>query len=148
MPLQTLEIGGTPADEDCAQTGSSKYDYFELNRLECLAYITALKRKYGEPPEGARLVIKNSAHDFGTYCEACVRFDPEDPKHWTYAELVEPGLATWDEVDMWPPVKYDDHGNAVHVLRNPASWDRTTNPDCQEIGPMTIGAVLSSKTDT
>jgi hypothetical protein len=143
----TVEIGGAPFEENCAQTGSKQYDAYELNRLECRAYIVALKRKYGEPPDKALLRIRDYQHDFGTYCETVCRYDTDDEAAMAYATKVEKGLATWASVGMWPPVTYDETGrHAVHIIRKPDLWLKETNPDCQtEPGGLSIGAVLASK---
>ena len=131
--MEILEIGGTPADEPCAQTAATNYEFSDLNRVECQAYVMALRRKYGEPPDGAEYLIKANPHDFGTYREVVIRFDPDIPAAVQYAEKVERGLSLWEEADMWPPVTYDDRGNAVNILRKPQSWDRTNNPEAREL---------------
>jgi hypothetical protein len=69
--VETIEIGSTPCDEQCAQVGDS--DYPERSRAECRAFINLISRTMGEPPEGVGLFIKSNAHDFGTYREVAVK---------------------------------------------------------------------------
>ena len=93
---ETLELGPTPYEEECAQVGSE--DYHERVYREGRAYISQLIRQHGEPPEGADLRIKANAHDFGTYHEVVVVYDPEDEAAVKYAWDLEgntPGR--WDD---------------------------------------------------
>ncbi len=121
-----LEIGGTPCDEECAQTGVTR-DAQEYNRLECRAYIEALRIKYGKEPEGAELRLKGSSHEFGTYYEVACHYDQNNEAARSYAFKVENGLATWEEAGFWKPVVYD-RSQPVHVIRDPAAWSREANP--------------------
>lgn len=84
---ETLTIGPTPADEDCAQVGQPGYE--ERARAECAQFIKAIKRTLGEPPEGASLRIKANSHDFGTYHEVAVVFDANNRKAMAYALKVD-----------------------------------------------------------
>lgn len=128
MPMQYIEIGGSPASEPCAQTGASTYDFVEANRLECRAYIAGLRLKYGPPPEGGRFQVKGNPHDFGTYYEVRFIYPEDSPDGRAYADKVENGLATWAEVGMWAPVVYDDKGNFVHMIKDEELWMRDFNP--------------------
>ncbi len=111
MPaVETIEIGGVPANEACAQI-SPKRDNSALNLLECQAYIAALKRVYGEPPEGASFRIKANHHEFGTYREVHFKYDPGIGIHRLYAIKVEQGLEHWRDARMSAPVQYDPRGN-------------------------------------
>ncbi|ABX19846.1 hypothetical protein L0Y81_30040 (plasmid) [Burkholderia multivorans] len=69
--VETIEIGPAPCDEACAQVGDMRY--LERSRAECTAFINQIRRTLGEPPDGASLFIKSSAHDFGTYWEVVVK---------------------------------------------------------------------------
>lgn len=131
MPV--IQIGQTPGEEDCAQVGSKLYDYPELARIEARAYMVGLRKKFGEPPEGATLFIKGTPHDYGTYYEAALRYDTSVPAAVDYAMKVEDGFGRWDEVNMWPPVTYDEKGNALNILRKQESWDREKNPEARNI---------------
>ncbi len=53
---EIYRIGPCPANEEPAQ--STDPDFHQKNKAECLAFITAIKRICGEPPEGARLTIE------------------------------------------------------------------------------------------
>jgi hypothetical protein len=124
--MAIIEIGGVPSEEDCVATGVTE-NATSLNRLECRAYIEALRLKYGSEPEGAKLSTKGNPHDFGTFYEVVCRYDPEIKAAWEYAYLVENGLARWLDVGMWAPVMYD-RCQPVSIIRDPALWLRETNP--------------------
>lgn len=112
--LDHLFIGPCPADEQCAQTGITEGAY-RLNRLEALAYIQALRKVYGDEPEGAYLHIKTEHHDFGKYCEAVIYFEDDKPEAVDYAYKVEAGLGTWAEADMTAPVQYDHRHQPIGI---------------------------------
>lgn len=90
-----LTIGCVPFDEPCAQVG--KPHYSTVARRECNAYREALIAHYGPPPEDVVLAIKGFPHDFGTYHEVVVYYNPNDSKQCDYAFKIESGL------DSWPP---------------------------------------------
>ena len=73
--MDYLEIGPSPALEECAQVGSD--DYANRTRKECRAFINQLRRTFGLEPAGAKLFIKANPHDFGTYYEVACRFEDE-----------------------------------------------------------------------
>jgi hypothetical protein len=87
MAKETLEIGSSPCNEECAQVGSD--GYYERAQDECKRFIALIREKIGKEPEGARLFIKSNAHDFGTYYEVAVKFDPEDQAATEYAYRCE-----------------------------------------------------------
>jgi hypothetical protein len=92
-----LFIGSTPADEDCAQVGQPNYRREAL--AECRAFIEAIKKKLGPPPENAELAIKACPHDFGTYHEVVCYYEDTDRKSLDYALKCESDApATWAEV--------------------------------------------------
>ena len=122
--MNSISIGSTPGEEDCAQTG--RPEAYDLQSLECRAYIAALKLKYGEPPEGCRLYAKSCPHDLGQYREVWCSY-PDTQEGVDYAMKVENGLRTWDEVGMWKPVVYD-RGAPLAIIRDPALWIRVYNP--------------------
>lgn len=101
----TLIIGSSPANEDCAQVGTD--DYGSRARKECSAFIELIRRKLGPEPEGASLRIKGQAHDFGTYYEVAVSYDDTNEKATNYAYKVESKAPMkWDaqakvELGMW-----------------------------------------------
>jgi hypothetical protein len=105
-----VDIGGTPHDEECAQIGDSFPHGQELNKLECRAYILALRRHYGPEPDGASLVIKANPHDFGTWREVRCTFERENEAAREYAYKVENGLRFWAHGCLSAPVVYDDRG--------------------------------------
>src|SRR3546814_21168986 len=46
-----IDLGGTPANEDCAQIGHTP-DFERLNRLEVATYRAAVIARCGPPPDG------------------------------------------------------------------------------------------------
>lgn len=90
-----IDIGPSPAAEDCAQLGTD--DYSELAREECKRFIAFIRKHKGEEPAGARLAIKSNAHDFGTYYEVVCYFDDECEEATNYAFACESDLPEhWD----------------------------------------------------
>ena len=93
-----IAIGSSPVDEDCAQVGSTEYDYYERAKRECTAFIHQLRRQFGEEPPSARLSVKSFSHDFGTYYEVVCYYDDEDEESMDYAFKLEAETPNeWDE---------------------------------------------------
>jgi hypothetical protein len=91
-----LEIGSTPAEEDCEQLGPNYRP--ERARQECQAFIHQLRRQFGEEPADASLRVKGSSHDFGLYLEVVCYYDPNDEESTEYAFKCEGEAWTeWDE---------------------------------------------------
>ena len=76
MSRDTLSIGSTPYGEDCAQVGSTEYDYATRARAECKAFMQQIAKHYPEPDNGY-LKIKANPHDFGTYHELVIVYDDQ-----------------------------------------------------------------------
>lgn len=105
-----FDIGGAPANEDCAQIGHTA-DFERINRLEIDAYRAAIQARFGMSPEGCQLVQITNRHDFGPYRTLGL-------KVWTvaqdradviaYVDHVENGLGSWIEAGFTAPVRYDD----------------------------------------
>lgn len=95
-------LGPCPSDEQAAQ--SCDDNFHEANKAECRAFITAIKRVCGEPPEGAVLKIKSSSHDFGSYREVVVEFDDNDQAAAEYAMKCDKDAPTeWSQAGMEAP---------------------------------------------
>lgn len=105
-------IGPAPCDEECAQLGSD--DYVARANVEMRAFIHQLRRVHGKEPEGARLHVVWTPHDFGTYgsisctfddtkvgaCDYALRCEGEMPERWdeeAHNELGERGFAVNEE---------------------------------------------------
>src|SRR3546814_12289724 len=58
-----IDLGGAPANEDCAQLGHTP-DFERLNRLEVAAYRAAVIARCGPPPDGCALISITTRHDF------------------------------------------------------------------------------------
>jgi hypothetical protein len=93
----TIEVGGAPCNEECAQVGAEGFS--ERNRAECRAYINLIRRAFGNEPDGATLIIKSNAHDFGNYREVAVRLDDDaSDEAIQYADRCESDApAEWDD---------------------------------------------------
>lgn len=91
-----LEISATPFDEQCAQVGSA--DYQKWAKLECNTLMAQIRRVLGPEPEGSKLAILTSPHDFGTYYEVAIQYDDVDAKATGYAMDCESGAMgmEWD----------------------------------------------------
>ncbi|MCF8707001.1 hypothetical protein [Rhizorhapis sp. SPR117] len=105
-----IDLGGAPANEDCAQLGHSP-DFERLNRLEVAVYRAAIIARFGPPPEGCALVSITNRHDFGIYRTLGLRVDGIVARRElaaAYIAAVEDGLGSWIEAGFVPPVRYDD----------------------------------------
>ncbi len=82
-----INIGPTPAGEECAQVGDS--DYHKRAFKECNRFIKQLESEFGKPPREAELNIKSFHHDFGIYHEVVCYFDTEDEESQGYCYEIE-----------------------------------------------------------
>jgi hypothetical protein len=102
MHEDIIWLGPSPANEDCAQVGDP--NYAARARDECRAYVRAIRSVCGPEPEGARLVIRPLPHDYGSYFEVAVVFDPDNQQAARYAALVDDTAPrTWEEAGIEPP---------------------------------------------
>jgi hypothetical protein len=93
-----FSLGQTPSEEDCAQVGQP--DYRQKALAECERYIELIRATLGPEPEGAELAIKSFSHDFGTYYEVVIWFEPDDATAVAYAERCEDDApTTWEGGD-------------------------------------------------
>lgn len=95
MSYDYVDIGPTPASEDCEQLGPN-YNPNKA-RAECKAFINQIRRERGEEPFGARLTIKSNPHDFGTYLEVVCKFDENNEEAAEYAFSCECTAEYWDD---------------------------------------------------
>jgi hypothetical protein len=133
---QIIDLGGAPANEDCAQLGHTP-DFDRLNRLEVATYRAAIIARFGSPPAGCDLVAITNRHDFGVYRTLGLRTDAMPAQRETiatYIAAVENGLASWIEAGFAPPVRYDD-GAAPAV-------------DRERIDDIVMGALIATRPDT
>jgi len=92
----SIQIGSTPCDEECAQVGEDGYSV--KARAECQAFRNQLRRKFGPEPEGVSIRIKGNSHDFGTYYEVELSFDDSNEKACEYVYKVDKETPQfWDE---------------------------------------------------
>lgn len=105
MNEDIIWIGPCPSHEDCSQVGSP--DYARNAKIECRAYIDAIRKVCGQEPEGTRLTIKGQPHDFGDYFEVALLFDGDNRVAAEYAQKVdEHAPRTWEESDMVAPLQH------------------------------------------
>ena len=96
--MDYINIGSTPAAEDCAQVGSSTYP--AESRRESERFIRGILHHFGMPPEGARVASRTFPHDFGSYREVVVYFVEDKPDAVDYALRVESECPeTWEELE-------------------------------------------------
>jgi hypothetical protein len=101
-----IDIGGAPANEDCAQLGQTP-NFETVNTFEVFAYKLAIIACHGMPPAGCKLGPHTNRHDFGVYRTLALHIDREDDDAvQAYAEAVEEGLGSWIEAGFTPPVIY------------------------------------------
>ncbi len=112
--METLELGSSPSNEDCAQVGTD--DYQERERVEIKAYINQLKRHliaegFADYEEYVTLKKKGCPHDFGTYYEVAVKYDESVERAVEIAYWLEGNLPlNWDKEaiaelgDYYPPL--------------------------------------------
>lgn len=131
-----IDLGGAPANEDCAQLGHTP-DFERLNRLEVAACRAAVIARFGPPPDGCALVPVTNRHDFGVYYSLGLKVDAgayrRDPAVAAYAEAAQDGLGSWVEAGFAAPVRYED-GSAPTV-------------DRERIDDIVTGALLATRPD-
>lgn len=92
---ETIELDGTPVDEECAQVGEEGYGI--RARAECQAYIRQIQRQFPNMPEGVSMRVKSSPHDYGSYYGVAVSFPEDDEKAADFAYMLEgEGPTKWD----------------------------------------------------
>lgn len=103
----SINCSTEPSGEDGPQLGQDNYG--SQCRINGRVFIAQLIRQFGEPPGGARLVIKGNSHDFGTYytvdcvfnsdsdveCEYAFKLERECPENWDRQARQELGLPVW-----------------------------------------------------
>jgi hypothetical protein len=109
-----LYCGPVPCEEDTAQTGKTD-DWAKYQRIECEAYIQALRNAFGPEPEGARLRVKTESHDFGSYKEVVCDYDGNVEAAAAYASKCEEGLTCWEDGNLRSPVLYGNDSQALYV---------------------------------
>lgn len=86
-------MGPGPVDEDVAQVGQS--DYEERSYQECKIFLRQLVRQFGD----GDLKIKSFPHDFGSYREVVVYYDPSDEESTNFAFRLEKETPLlWDDI--------------------------------------------------
>jgi hypothetical protein len=94
MAREYIDIGATPANENCEQLGPN-YDATRA-RLECNTFIGQIRREFGPEPGTARLSVKSNPHDFGSYLEVVCYYNDTDETGMDYAFKCESSAPDWD----------------------------------------------------
>lgn len=86
--MEYMELGPVPCNESCAQVGSDEYQ--DRAKAECRRY-KALLEKTCPVPEGveASYAIKRFPHEFGSYYEVVVKYNPNNEAACNFAFEVE-----------------------------------------------------------
>ena len=83
MTERVISLGAVQVQESCAQVGEA--GYAERALAACQRYEALLRRAIGPEPHGARLRIRRSAPDLGSYLELVVEYDDENVVARAYA---------------------------------------------------------------
>jgi len=83
MTEGVISLGAVPARESCAQVGET--GYADRAFAECQRYVALLRHAIGPEPDGARLRIRRSEPDLGSYLEVVVEYDDENIVARAYA---------------------------------------------------------------
>jgi len=89
-------IAPVPHDEKCTQVGK----HLEDGLLECSVFINQLIRKYGTPPEDCSFFIMENIRECAIYYEAAISYKMDKDKAIKYAQAVEFGCDTWDNISL------------------------------------------------
>lgn len=90
-----LTLGPTPADESCYPTNNNP----QMERIELTAYRNQLTRvlKLEFTSPCVSVVRKSFPHDFGSYSEICVIYNPDDSEQVRQAFWLESNTpGEWD----------------------------------------------------
>lgn len=94
--IEYIEIGPNPCEEDCAQLGTP--DYRRISNIEMNAYIGQLCREFSNLLDDVDFGKKWFNHDFGSYGEVVVYYNPENEASAKAAFFIESNLPIrWDE---------------------------------------------------
>lgn len=105
MERDFLTLGPVPVEEKCTQVGT--HDPHD-NILECTVYAAQLQRIFPDIPVQAEFFIEKNIHEFGTYYEVAILFNPDDEASTTYALRVETQLpGKWDDLAIEELSKQD-----------------------------------------
>ena len=92
-----LTLGPAPYEEDCVQVNSNG-EYLPAMSQEVRKFVQFLDERFLNIPENAYFGVKRESHDFGTYMEAAIFWDTEDPESEQFAFFVESHIpATWND---------------------------------------------------
>lgn len=91
MSKAFIELGPTPCDEICEQVGPN----YSADRAHyaMVRYINQLEKMFPQwETVGCKFRTKSFPHDFGTYSEVIVIYDPDNADQVAFAFMVEANL--------------------------------------------------------
>lgn len=89
-------LGPTPAEEECEQVGTEKYDPYRA-RIETRVFVNMLRRIHKPEHTEIKLHTENG-HDAGPYIEAAVYYDPQNDAAVQEMLRIEGGVpGKWDD---------------------------------------------------
>ena len=91
-----ISLGPTPLEENCQQVGAPTYDWDKAVK-ECWRFVQVIRQVVGPEPDGARLIVMECPHDFGTYHDVVCCYDEDNPEAFKYALACEDKAPT-----KWP----------------------------------------------
>ncbi|MBP7109823.1 MAG: hypothetical protein KBA90_14785 [Chitinophagaceae bacterium] len=100
-----FSLAPSPHDEECTPAGEEVSDQI----IEVKALIGQLMRIHGELPEGAEFVLIRNDHEFGTYYEAGIFYEMNEPNYDEEEEDEEetPSLLYAQKCESGIPDKWD-----------------------------------------
>lgn len=98
--IDFVEIETTPAEEDCAQTGTENYSM--ISRQEGKRMVAGVLKYFAKEIGEKQIGFKfhNNPHDFGSYLTIKILFNDNDEEAARLAYLIENELPqTWEELE-------------------------------------------------
>lgn len=68
---------------------------------EAVAYLGLLTRKFGSFPEGCEVGCGCPDRNDPSVVEVYVDFNENDPIQFTFAEMIQDGVAVWDTISLY-----------------------------------------------
>lgn len=140
--MDYIELGPTPAYEDCAQVGAD--DYAEHSRRECNIFKRMLERLF-HVPDGLDVcyVVRTHPHDFGSYREVAVRY-AGGQKAYEFALHVEGHMPEeWDAIAKYELAWYERKHAYAAAVREGRLQPQEVPPHYGTPNPPSLSAGLS-----
>ena len=94
--MEEFQLGTTvPHEEHCVQLGRPNYSAY--SKMEANILMKQIVRELGTPPDGCIMKMIGCKHDFGTYYDVALVYNPENEEHVRWMLKVESELPlNWD----------------------------------------------------